>query len=343
MPQNKSGNHDRRGFDLLMKVSLFLTALSVIVGLFYSWRVGIATFLLFSGEFIVLQAVSAPPANSPLKFSMFARRAGRRRPVLLCLGDSLTHGNCSASITPDIPVRLCEKMGMPLPDQSRTFRDPLWVVNAGQNNLTSYAVLNERLSSALGCHPDYIVLWIGTNDVIGIYNKSAGRKIQAMNEQPRELSLEGLERNLKQILSFVHQCSPLIQIGVCTLPPLGENLRSEPNKVVRKANEIIEKVVQDHGNKCTVIPVFQRLETIIEKMPHKSMPSSLFPVATLIANAIFHLIPFPLSWNMISMMFGNTVLIDGVHLNERGGDEVVDAITDWLIQTGVAKAIAVKA
>jgi len=41
-------------------------------------------------------------------------------------------------------------------------------------------------------------------------------------------------------------------------------------------------------------------------------------------------------------MFGQHLLVGGVHLNESGRDEVVDAIVEWLLGANVAKAIAVK-
>ena len=75
--------------------------------------------------------------------------------MLLCLGDSLTHGNVSASITPEIPLKLCGFLGLPTPDYGKTFADPLWVVNAGQNMITSHTILHERLHTSMGVYPDY--------------------------------------------------------------------------------------------------------------------------------------------------------------------------------------------
>jgi hypothetical protein len=85
-------------------------------------------------------------------------------PMLLCLGDSLTHGSCSASFTPEIPLQLSQKLCLPLSEHPhRSFADPLWVVNAGQNSITSHTVLQERLAPTLqAIYPDYVLILIGT-------------------------------------------------------------------------------------------------------------------------------------------------------------------------------------
>jgi hypothetical protein len=53
-------------------------------------------------------------------------------PILLCYGDSLTHGNCSASSTIEIPLQLSQKLGLPLSKHPhQTFANPLWVSQCG--------------------------------------------------------------------------------------------------------------------------------------------------------------------------------------------------------------------
>jgi lysophospholipase L1-like esterase len=343
MAYYRSGSHDRRGYDFFMKSFLGVIVLGLLLLVLYNWKIGLGVFMFGCCTFITLEAVSAPPANNPDFFSNWVRAQGRRRPVLVCLGDSLTHGNCSASITPEIPSKLCQTLGMAPPKYGDVFVDPLWIVNCGQNSITSHTILNERLNKALGCHPDFILLWIGTNDVRAIYKRSWAKEVVRTNHLPQEPTLEQLERNLKNILDFIRQSSPMVQIGICTLPPMGEDLKAPANKVVRAANDIIERVAAAHGERCAVIPVFSRLESILEKTRRSwNTPSvDFFFYISLILNPLFLAIPF-LSWNKLSAPFSHKVLSDGLHLNENGRDEVVDLVVTWLMQTNVAKAIAVK-
>lgn len=90
MAQTRSGLHDRRGFDGLIKLSLVMIVVSFLSMVLYSWIIGLFLTMFFATAFITLETVSAPPANRPDVFVPWARRQGARRPVLLCLGDSLT-------------------------------------------------------------------------------------------------------------------------------------------------------------------------------------------------------------------------------------------------------------
>jgi lysophospholipase L1-like esterase len=340
----RSGSHDRRGFDFVMKSFLVVIPLGLILMVFYSWKIGLAVFMYGCGTFITLEAISAPPANSPDYFIKWVRNQGRRRPILVCLGDSLTHGNCSASITPEIPSKLCQTLGMAPPVYGDAFVDPLWIVNCGQNGITSHTILHERLNKALSCQPDFILLMIGTNDVRAMYKKSWSKEVVRINNLPQEPSMQQLERNLTGILDFIRQSSPMVQIGICTLPPMGEDLKAPANKVVRDANEIIERVAAAEGERSFVIPVFERFEAILEKRRKSWNTPSVdfyFPIA-MIMNPLYLALPF-VDWNKLSAPFSHKLMSDGLHLNENGKDEVVDLVVDWLMKRNVAKAIAVKA
>lgn len=352
MAVSRSGGHDRRGFDTILKAHIGLAIVSLAVLGLYNWKIGLAMFMYSCIAFITTEVVSAPPENSPRNFKLWARHRGSsRKPVLLCLGDSLTHGNASANITPQIPFKLSSTLGLPPPTEGKFFFDPLWVVNAGQNYLTTYNILHERLHSALSCYPDFIYLMIGTNDVLVMQSQSSltARFIKHINQLPQEgeeasITMETFERNYTQILNHLWQSSPLSQVGVCTLPPMGENLDAPQNRLIREANEIIQKVAASASGKVQVIDVYGRLEAILEKKKGKGSPVSWqLPIFILMA-PLHYLVPGGFfTWNRLSAVFGNTVLLDGLHLNDRGRDQVVDATVDWLVgQANVAKAIAVK-
>jgi len=341
--KSKSGSHDRRGFEGFMQAALVMLPVSLLVIIFYNWKIGLALLLYFCVCFITLEAMSARPDNNPNTFKKWERTQRQRKPVLLCLGDSLTHGNIGASITPEIPLKLCGSLGLPIPDYGKTFADPIWVVNAGQNAITTHTILHERLHTSLGVYPDFIMIMIGTNDVRAMYKKSWCKSTMSINELPEEPTMQVFERNLTNIIKFIRDASPKVEIGLCTLPPLGENLKSSANKFVQQANAIIERVGSKADEKVSIIPVFSQLETIIEKEKRGwSLPVDFFLLAALIQNPLFHIFGALCSWNLLSKPFGFCVMSDGVHLNERGRDVVVDSVVEWLTNKNIAKAIAVK-
>ena len=339
----KSGDQDRGYFVPVMNFHL---ALVIPIGLallvFYNWKVGLAVFMYGCCAFIVLEALSAPPENSVKAFSYWSRRQSSRKPVLLCIGDSLTHGHGSADFTGQIPLQLASTLGMPSPTPA-VFTDPLWVVNAGQNGIRTHTFLHQRMNKALSCHPDFILILLGSNDVRLIYGDPPGRLARSLAQMEQEPTLENLERNLAGMLDFLYQASPLSQVGLCTLPPMGENLNHAANVVVRQANQVIERVVANASGKVSLVPVYAQLETILEKKKRRwSLPMDFwFPLA-LVMCPLYRLLPFLVNWNRLGALVGNTVLSDGLHLNEHGRDQVVELIVDWLIQANVAKAIAVK-
>ena len=161
---------DWRGFDIILKILLFLTIFYLLLIIFYNWKFGLLMLMINSLSFIVIENISKPPANNPIAYLNWNTRQTKRRPKLLCIGDSLLHGNISSTITPQIPIKLSKILGMELPNYDKLFNDPIWVINGGQNYITTHTILYERLTQYMKVYPDYIVLMIGTNDIISMCN-----------------------------------------------------------------------------------------------------------------------------------------------------------------------------
>jgi hypothetical protein len=118
------------------------------------------------------QAVRARPDSNPNTLLHWNRMTTNMNtattcPILLCHGDSKTHGNCSASFTLEIPLQSSQKVGFSLSEHPhRTFANPLWEANSEQNSITSHTLLEERLALTLqAIYPDYALILIDTNDM----------------------------------------------------------------------------------------------------------------------------------------------------------------------------------
>jgi acyl-CoA thioesterase I len=350
---SRSTSFDRRGFESLIQLIRVLFFVHLFVLIRYSMLYGLLLLVLNTIAYLTLLGMTRRPVNNPSTFVIWSRAQNRRRPVVLCLGDSLTHGTCSADFTTVLAPQLCASLALPLPDASAVFVDPVWVVNAGQNSITTHTIWHERLNTALNVYPDYILLLIGTNDVQCIAlgpNSLIARKIVAQNALPEMPTLSTLERNLTGILHYIHEASPKVEIGLCTLPPLGEDLSSSYNQCVRNANAIIERVAHSAAtsdNKVSVVPLYAALEAVLEKERNKwTWPYTYFMVAALMEYPIRFVTHFvaglTIPWNTLCQPFGYTVLSDGLHLNERGRDILVQVVVEWLHRKNLAKAIAVK-
>ena len=352
---NNGGLHDRRGFEGPMRIMIALMPISVLLMIFYNIKLGFILLMISCVFFISMEVISARPDNNPATFQKWVRHirstTNRNCPVLLCYGDSITHGNCSASFTPELPLALCRTLGLPIPDRTQTFADPLWVVNAGQNMITSHTIAYERLPPTLNAvSPDFVLIFIGTNDVQAIYKpKRWGPFLIRVNRLPQPPSFQVYEQNIRKVIQHIQGTSSQMQIGIVTLPPMGENLQSHANQLVRQANEILHRIGSEPGNeKVSVLPLYETLESILEKKKRRSFYSLFvsfdqWRLYFVFQNILFHLTYGAFSWNFLSRwMCGYHILSDGIHLNETGAAVLVDLIVQWLMQKNITKAIAVK-
>ena len=370
-----SKEYDRRGFDILLRLLLVGMVASFGVILLYDWKVGTALFVVCCIYFITVEAISSRPDNNPYSFLQWRQRNissirnnhsnsdVKNCPILLCLGDSLTHGNCSASYTPEIPYQLSLKLGLPVPSADQhyaaTFTEPIFVVNGGQNSITSHTVLHEKLIPYMNMiRPDYVLILIGTNDIQALCRPQLiGAAIRHINRIPENPTLQQFERNLRQMIHFFlnedddgNNISPHVQLGICTLPPLGENLQSYSNQMIRHANGIIERLVAEQQaaqcNRITLIPLYHELEKVILQKKWKfAIPYDIWWLIAIVMYPLYHIPHGTLfSWNTLSYLFGNhSVLSDGVHLNENGRIVLVQLIVNvFLYKKNITKAIAVK-
>ena len=217
---------DRRGFEVcfVLLFGIFFVALRRLLGneaVTPVANVLVLVQLLLSvlGLYIVEKA-SRPPSNDAYHYVRWNSSNKSDAPTLVCLGDSLTHGTFSAPWVEDIMVHASSTWSK---------EQPLHVVNCGQNNLVTHTCLHERVDWTLACQPQYVVVMIGTNDCRGLYNGGWRWQLETMWWTPEPLSLDVMERNVHSMVQKLVHAHPLRQVGLCTIPPLGEDLRNRSN------------------------------------------------------------------------------------------------------------------
>ena len=315
----------RRGFEpaLLLGVVLVLWGLVVLV---YA-RQEIARGCIVSAVGAVIWFTADQTSRPPIKGVCPNRMLSTTRPLLICLGDSLTHGHCSASVVDRILPSLVRQLGSDV---------KLGIVNAGQNNICSWTIYNKRMMEVLQTDPDYVLVWIGTNDVCSIHKKWWSMQREFMWQLPEPPTLEGLETNVRGIVETLLNHSAHLQVGLCTLPPMGEVLTQPANQVVRKANVVLTRISQSSGDRCTLIPVYDSLERSICSSEIRGWKPSAdyFLGISIVMGVLHHVGGF--SWNALSRLLGNSVMSDSLHLNERGADIVANTVTEWLLAKGIS-------
>lgn len=320
-------------------------ALGIVSFFFFFLSMTLMALVLMILSFVTTltwERLTRPPTNNATRFLTKFRMMSPTRPVLVCLGDSLTHGAMSDSWTARIAPKVAERMKFEKPEPG-DFQSPVWVVNAGQNSITSWVILQERLQACMACYPDYIVIMIGTNDVLAVCSPSAANAQIRDFHLPEPPTMENFRRNLSAIMDFLTKASPKTEIGVCTLPPIGEDLSSSTNKLIKEANQIVHSVADAATDKVSVLPVGERIQNeIVSKNlggKHAMSPAMMTPLA--IINAPLHCL-LGVTWDALTALSSGSVFHDTLHFNERGGDIIADVVTEWLFTKNIHKAIAVK-
>ena len=124
------------------------------------------------------------PQNNPRRFLEKQGVSARDAKVVVCIGDSITHGN---SICNYVDM-LTRNLGV------RGFN----FINAGINSELAYNVL-QRLDEIIECNPDFVTIMIGTNDSNKSRTEADARKAIRQMRLPQRPTAEWYRTNLFEI------------------------------------------------------------------------------------------------------------------------------------------------
>jgi len=183
--------------------------------------------------------------------------------------------------------------------------------------------LYQRLKSLQFNNPvDLAFLWVGVNDVF-VKISSSYPIIKTINRQPWSREHEEFEH-------YYHQTLELLCRGtrrVITVPPLfmGEDINNSWNKEIEELARIIEKVSASYEN----VEYLDLRKIIFPKLADKKVSEYLPTSATRVALDLILLKQI----EQIDKKSSERDLfftLDGVHLNSRGAEVVVDAFLDTI-------------
>tara|TARA_B100000959_G_scaffold256836_1_gene290368 strand:+ start:4249 stop:5085 length:837 start_codon:yes stop_codon:yes gene_type:complete len=259
--------------------------------------------------FYVSKIISTLPSGRAEDYLKSQNNNNQR--VIACIGDSLTHGNVGQSWV--------DYLRKELPND--TF------LNEGINGNTVWQVL-QRLKPILDCKPDIVIIMIGTNDALGSFDKSSGLRYMRNNNLPEPPSFKKYNEHLDKLIERLNEVP---QIGICTIPPIGENKDSLINNHVKTFNDSIKSTANQKN--LEVIQVSELLWSDISDRTYnlmKEYDSNAIPLLRRIFGGIFHHYLFKKSWNDIAKAKGQWILFDQIHLNERGAEIVFKLVKSFI-------------
>jgi lysophospholipase L1-like esterase len=229
------------------------------------------------------------------------------------LGDSLTQGWVSANFVQMVEQRL----------KSRRYR----FQNAGIGGDFMYN-LRIRLGPVIDSCPGRVIVLAGTNDAQHqLLNPTVRLSIERQKQLPESPSLRWFRDNLLGLIQALQQHTHA-RIAVCSIPPLGEDLESAPNKQVRAYNGAIVVAAEETG--VSYLPVFEEMDRYLSRRhPRLGTP---YTGPDLIPDSMWDHFVLRKDWDTIGAANGFLLHTDGIHLNQRGADIIAGIIEDWLIK-----------
>lgn len=284
--------------NVLMALVLAIAGVGLMVAVVFGW---------------VVWQVMRPPPNHPGQFALERLRKNRPEKVVVCAGDSLTHGTLSYPY-----VQLL---------QQRLGRDGFFFVNAGVNGDLAFN-LGRRLEPIIACQPDFITILIGTNDVNATLSEGNLKRYITSNQLPEAPTLDTYGRELETLLKTL-QSKTSARIAVLSPPILAERLLVEPNRTVARYAAKAAEIARKNG--VTYLPLFELMCEELHQEGH--VPTLGYQDGVrFIARMGFRQYLLRKDYDTLSAENGYYFLTDGIHLNSRAGKRIAGLIEDFLFQ-----------
>ena len=232
------------------------------------------------------------------------------KPVVVCCGDSITHGH----------------IGYDWVGNLRRNDDSKIYINAGINADLTWN-LNQRIDDIIKHNPDYVTILIGTNDAIGSQPVKLIQDyyIQTKN-LPKVPSIEWFEEQIEIFVDKIKK-NTSAKIAITTLPWLGEQGDASIISVIKNHNKIIKRIALKYD--LSILDLFSKFKEQIgnnDSIPYTT--SELRRLRGLRAVILYYV--FGWSWTKIGEKYKLQLLCDHIHLNEKGGDLMEQLVKEFV-------------
>jgi lysophospholipase L1-like esterase len=231
--------------------------------------------------------------------------------VLVCFGDSNTHGNVSYNWVNDL--------SMQLPDYQ--------VLNAGINSDLTYTLLH-RIDDVIACQPDYITILIGTNDVNSTMGIKMKKRYQQLGKIDKNIlpNFEDFKKNYAEIIRQLKQKTKA-KIAIMSLPVMGEDLTHEANLRADKYSDFIKQL--SDNKQVSYLSVREKQKEFLLKNPQK-LKHTFEETYKLLNFSVIGYYLLGKTWDEISTKHGFQLTPDNLHQNSIAGGMIRDLVAPML-------------
>jgi len=235
--------------------------------------------------------------------------AADREKVVICVGDSLTHGNVGFDYVHALASRL-EPWGYT-------------VLNAGINGELAWNVL-QRADRIVATDPAYVVLLVGTNDARGCEDENAAKRYVKDRKLPQTPDEDFFFDSYRELLDELGE-SQSARLIVVTLPPLGERRGEDIDAITDRFDDFIDREAQARNVAC--LPLGRVLRERLHADSFEDTPAYRAKASNRLALlSVFRRYLLGWAWNRIAERHRLKLLTDMIHLNEVSGGVLVDLV-----------------
>ena len=250
---------------------------------------------------------SSRPENNPKKFKG-TRKENR---VVACLGDSNTQGTMAYNFVNDLAKTMVD--------------DGYDFINAGVNGDLVYNVLN-RLDEVIECHPDYIILLIGTNDILAGLTKQNEIKFELKKNLPMKPNEAWFISNLTEVITRLKQ-ETQAKIAILSLPLISEDTDSIAFKKAIDYSQQIQKIAFNES--IAYLPLNEwQLKYLEQHRPNPKKEVATSPFDFFIPSFKHYIMGKP--WDEISKEAGLKLTVDTVHQNKVAASMIEELVRSFL-------------
>lgn len=274
-----------------MSFLIIILCIALILGLIYAW--------------LYRKVSKHIPENYPNAQNRLQINPSKK--VLVCFGDSNTHGNVSYNWVNDLSSQLTDYQ----------------VFNAGINSDLTYTLLR-RIEDVITCKPDFITILIGTNDVNSTMGKVMEKRYQDLGRVSKDTSpnFEDFKKNYIEIISQL-KAKTQAKIAVMSLPVMGEDLTHEANQKADKYSEFVKQLASDE--QLIYLPVREKQKEFLQKKP-QPLKHKFEETYKLLNYSVISYYLLGKSWDEITTKHGFQLTPDNLHQNSIAGGMIRDLV-----------------
>jgi len=241
--------------------------------------------------------------------------AGTRKAVVACLGASATVAIGSYDWIGDLAQR-------PGNEAFRFYR-------FAEGGDLAYNGLG-RLPDIINCHPDYVIILLGENDVLALISKKHYQFVRLTKHLPRNPSPEWYRETMQAIVRRL-KSDTKAALALCSLIPIGEDpgeafpFQAEANRRIVEYSTILKDIAREEA--VSYLPLYERMHELILASPGRAFTSFNFLP---FYRDVFRQFVLHQSHDEIGQRNGWRLHRDGLHLNSRSGKLLADLAQEFI-------------